>query len=118
MKKTEPKIQKTLNNCIQRENRNPTGHHLLKLKSSVCWKTEYQGNNFVRFNSIFDPWSPDPKLRFSENNLFTLIKTENVRNPRRIGDKIEDYEFHLVKNFDQIDQLVKTKKYRQWLFEN
>ena len=114
----EPKIRKTLKGFVQRENRNPSGHHLLKLKSSVCWKTEYQGNNFARFFSIFDPWSANQKLRFSENNLFSLIKTENVRNPRRIGDKIEDYEYHLVKSFDQIEQLLKTKEYRQWLFEN
>ena len=75
-------------------------------------------DNFARFASIFDPWSPNPQLKFTENRLFSLVKSEVVQVPRRIGDKIPDYEVQVITDPKQISQLVASRKYREWLFQN
>ena len=108
-----------MNGFVQRKNGTTTGHYLLKIKSSICWKTEFSpGHGFQRFVSIFDPWNDPPLRAYPEPNKFALIKRVRVAEPRLIGYKIPEYEEYVVNTLEKLGQLNKNHNYRKYIEEN
>ena len=108
-----------MNGFVQRQNGRNSGHYLLKIKSSICWKTEFVvGQGFQRFVSIFDPWNDPPLKAYDEPNKYALIKHVRVPNPRHIGSKIPVYKEYVINSLEKLGQLHKSHKYQKFIEEN
>ena len=114
-----PRRRPTLKSLVQRKNGNNSGHPLLRMTSSVCWKVQFEDGEFHSFQSIFDPWNSPPQNAFEETDEDTLIKDksfpESECNLKK--HRIKPYNGYKISKTKAFQYLKQNYDWRKNIFE-